>query len=100
MVEIAPDPRFPIKNAPLETYVKFGLKYVNDSVSTPENATIGGERAIKVFFNSSDLANRAGITNPPVSLVATNYFVMHDDQPYFLSYMANAKDYQKYFPQF
>lgn len=65
---------------------------------TSENATIGGERAIKVFINSTDLTK--SLANVTVSLVTLSYYVMHDDQPYFLNYLANAKDYQKYLPHF
>ena len=100
MVELAPDPRFPIKNAPVEIYAKHSSKFANNLSPTYENATIGGERAIKLFLNSTDIASKLGTTNVPVSLVTTSYFVIHDDQPYFLNYMANAKDYQKYLPQF
>lgn len=98
MVELAPDPRFPIKNAPVEIYAKHALKFVNNPSLTYENATVGGERAIKVFINSTDLTK--SLANVTVSLVAVSYYVMYDDQPYFLNYMANAKYYQKYLPQF
>jgi len=100
IAELAPDPRFPLKNAPVEIYAKNDLKFAKGLAPKIENATVGGERAIKVFINSTDVASRAGMTNVPVSLVTTSYYVMHDDQPYFLNYMANAKDYQKYFTQF
>ena len=100
MVELAPDPRFPIKNAPVEIYAKHSSKFFNNLSPTFENATIGGERAIKLFLNSTDIASKLGKTNVPVSLVTTSYYVMHNDQPYFLNYMANAKYYQKYLPQF
>jgi hypothetical protein len=100
MAELAPDPRFPIKNAPVEIYVKHTLKFANNISPTYENATVGGERAIKVFINSTEVASKLGMTNVPVSPVAVSYYVMHDDQPYFLNYMANAKYYQKYLPQF
>jgi hypothetical protein len=100
MVEVEPDLTFPVKNAPLEMYVKHALRYGNGLDLTSENATIGGERAIKVFFNSTDQANKLGKTNVPVSLVTLSYFVMHDDQPYNLNYITNAKNYQKYLPQF
>jgi hypothetical protein len=100
IAELAPDPRFPIKNAPVEIYVKHELKFAKGLAPKIENTTVGGERAIKVFINSTDIASRAGMTNVPVSLVTTSYFVMHDDQPYFLNYMANARDYQKHLPQF
>ena len=100
IVELAPDPRFPIKNAPVEIYAKHASKFVNNLSPTFENSTVGGERAIKLFLNSTDIAIKLGKTNVPVSLVTTSYFVMHDDQPYFLNYMANEKYYQKYLPQF
>jgi hypothetical protein len=99
MVDVAPDPSFAVKNAPLEMYVKHKLKIGNGLDVTSENATIGGESAIKVFFNSTDQANELGMTNVP-SLVTLSYYVIHGDQPYFLDYMANAKNYQKYLPQF
>jgi len=98
MVELSPDLTFPIKNAPVEIYVKHALKFARGLAPTSENATIGGERAIKVFINSTDLTK--SLANVTVSLVTISYYVMHDDQPYFLNYMANAKDYQKYLAQF
>jgi len=100
MAELAPDPRFPLKNAPGGIYANHTLKIVRDFAPTIEKTTIGGERAIRAFLNSTDVASKLGKTNIPVSLVTTSYYVMHDDQPYFLDFMANAKDYQKYFPQF
>jgi hypothetical protein len=100
LAELAPDPRFPIKNAPVEIYANHTLKIVRGFAPTIENATIGGERAIRAFLNSTDVASKLGKTNIPVSLVTTSYYVIHDDQPYFLDFMANAKDYQKYLPQF
>ncbi len=100
MVELAPDDRFPIRNAPVEIYVKHTLKGVNDLSPTYENATVGGERAIKVFVNSTDVASKLGMNNVTVSVVGLSYNVMHNDQPYFLNYMTNAKYYQKYLPQF
>jgi hypothetical protein len=100
MVELAPDTSFPIKNAPVEIYAKHAARFANNMFPTYENATIDGERAIRLFVNSTDLASKVNMTNVPVSLVTTSYFVIHDDQPYFLNYMANEKDYQKYIPQF
>jgi hypothetical protein len=100
MMELAPDPRFPIKNAPVEIYAKYASKYTNNLFPTYENATVGGERAIRVFVNSTDVASKLGMNNVTVSVVGVSYNVMHDDQPYFLNFMANEKDYQKYLPQF
>lgn len=98
--ELAPDPRFPLKNAPVEIYANHTLKVVRGLYPTYENATIGGERAIRVFVNSTDVASKLGKTDIPISLLTVSYLVIHDDQPYFLNYMANAKNYQKYLPQF
>jgi hypothetical protein len=100
MAELAPDPRFPLKNAPVEIYANHTLRIVRGFAPTYENATIGGERAIRAFLNSTEVASKLGKSDIPVSLVTTSYYVMHDDQPYFLDFMANAKDYQKYLPQF
>ena len=100
VAELAPDCNFPIKNAPLETYVKHTLRFPNTSALTYENATIGGERAIKVYVNGLDLASTSVMPNITSSVNTISYFVMHDDQPYYLGYVANTKDNQKYLPQF
>jgi hypothetical protein len=47
MVELAPDDRFPIKNAPVEIYVKHTLKGVNDLSPTYENATVGEKEQLR-----------------------------------------------------
>jgi hypothetical protein len=99
MVEVAPDRGFAVKNAPLEMYVGDQLKVGKGLDLTRENATIGGERAIKVFLNSTDQAKKLGMTNVP-SILTLSYYVMHDDQPYYLDYITSAKNYQKYLPQF
>jgi hypothetical protein len=100
VAELAPDRNFPIKNAPLETYVKRTLRFANTSALTYENATIEGERAIKVYVNGMDLASTSIMPNITSSVNTISYYVMHHDQPYYLSYVANTKDYQKYLPQF
>lgn len=97
VVEIAPDPDFLIKNAPVETYFK--QKHPSYSYIPNENATLGGERAIKVLMNGTYLASIGGPSYFR-DRVATEYLVMHDDQPYYLNYGGYAKDYQKYLPQF
>jgi hypothetical protein len=100
MAELRPDPNFPLKNAPVEIYANHTLKIVRGFAPTIENATIGGERAIRAFLNSTDVASKLGKTNIPVSLVTTSYYVMHNDKPYVLDFIANAKTYQKYLPEF
>lgn len=87
MAILAPDLDFPIKNAPVEMYLK---QKWSKSALPIENATVGGERAVKLRNNGTDLANIVGIM----------YVAMHNDHPYILSYYASVKDYQKYLPQF
>jgi len=99
VVEIAPDPNFPIKNAPLETYVNHSVTFAEKLSPKYENATIGGERAIKVFINGTELAIAHGMPNV-TSMISLDYRVMHHDQPYYLDYIANQKNFQKYLPQF
>jgi hypothetical protein len=101
LVEIAPDPNFPIKNAPLETYMNHSLKFAEGEGLSPryENATIGGERAVKFFINGTYVAMTYGMPNV-TDMNSMSYRVMHNDQPYYLDFIANAKDYQKYLPQF
>lgn len=99
LAEIAPDPNFPIKNAPLETYVNHSVKFAEGLSPRYENATIGGERAVKVFINGTYLAIAHGMPNV-TSMNSLSYRVMHHDQPYYLNYMANAKDYNTYLPYF
>jgi hypothetical protein len=34
------------------------------------------------------------------SIKFLEYMLMHGNQPYYIEYMANEKDYEKYLPQF
>jgi hypothetical protein len=105
--ELAADHTFPIKNAPLEMYLKHATRFSARLPLRYENATVGGEKAIKVFMNSTDLVNAIKLTNKSAdlsavpTLITLSYFVIHNDQPYYLNYQSNAtKDYQKYLPEF
>jgi hypothetical protein len=116
LVEIAPAPEvsFPIKNAPVEIYANYELKKITTFAHKSENASIGGERAIKVYTNGTELANGTNLGNATISAIANvtisvnsilpssvSYYVVHNDQPYYLQYMSNdIKKYQKYLPQF
>ena len=105
--ELAADHTFPIKNAPLKMYLKHALRFSTGLPLRYENATVGGEKAIKVLMNSTDLVNAIKLTNKSAdlsavpTLITLSYFVIHNDQPYYLNYQSNAtKDYQKYLPEF
>jgi hypothetical protein len=80
------------KNAPLESYVKnridnFGIS----NITSQQYTTVGKVKAIKLnanqptFFGDSKHAL---------------YLVMHDKVPYLLTFVADAKSYEKYLPEF
>ena len=100
IVVLARDPSFPIKNAPLETYVQHVLRSLDTVTPKHVNATIGGERAIKVFINGTDLIRNTDNPNITSRINVVSYIVLHNDQPYYLHYMANTNDYKKYLPEF
>jgi PDZ domain len=86
------DTNYPIKNAPLESYVKYKIdNYGILNITSQHYTTIGKEKAVKIYSNES-----ASFGNTKTAL----YFVMHDKQPYQIVYLANAKNYEKYLPEF
>jgi hypothetical protein len=100
VAELGPDPDFHIKNASLEKYVKHFSSFAQNYDLNYENATIGGERAIKVFINGTDAGKTSPMKNVTSGINSISYLVMHQDQPYYLYYIANATDYNKYLPYF
>jgi PsbP-like protein len=83
---------YPIKNSPLDLFVKYEIfKHDELKVVTRENATIDNEPAVKIFSDGIKSSNGINFVE---------YFVMHNKEPYYLSYAANVKDFQKYLPQF
>jgi len=86
------DNNYPIKNAPLVSYVKYRIDNLGiQNITSQQYTTVGKEKAVRLDANDS-----AYYGNNPVSL----YFVMHDKQPYTISYLANTKNYEKYLPEF
>jgi hypothetical protein len=83
---------YPIKNAPLDLFVKYEIfKHNQLEVVTRDNTTIDNEPAVKILSDGIKSSNGINFVE---------YFVMHNKEPYYISYMANEKDFQKYFPQF
>ena len=83
---------YPIKNAPLDLFVKYEIFKHNElKVVTRENATIDNEPAVKIFSDGIKSSNGINFVE---------YFVMHNKEPYYISFAANVKDFQKYLPQF
>jgi hypothetical protein len=92
LVDLVHDLSYPLKNAPVEIYVKQFLGSPIPNVSPKyENVTIDGEKAIKVYMRGTDAAS---------NMIWLSYFVVHHGEPYHLDYIANVKDYEKYLPQF
>jgi hypothetical protein len=86
------DTDYPIKNAPLEAYVKYKIdKLSNRNITLQKYTTVGKEKAVRIDANESDYYG-----NNPAAI----YLVIHDKQPYYIAYVANSKSYLKYLPEF
>lgn len=86
------DTDYPIKNAPLESYVKYEIdKLSNRNITSQKYTIVGKEKAVRIDANESDYYG-----NNPAAI----YLVMHDEQPYYIAYVANPKSYEKYLPEF
>jgi hypothetical protein len=91
---ISVDSEYPYRNVPLEIHTRYSLQDLNLSkvkIFSKENTTIGGEPAVKI--------NRSGRNNL-TNIEVVEYYVVHDSKPYFLTYAANVKDFQRFLPQF
>jgi hypothetical protein len=91
---ISVDSEYPYRNVPLEIHTRYSLQDLNLSkvkIFSKENTTIGGEAAVKI--------NRSGRNNL-TNIEVVEYYVVHDSKPYFLTYAANVKDFQRFLPQF
>jgi hypothetical protein len=80
------------KNALLESYVKYQINnYGIQNITSQQYTTVDKEKSIRLLANESAFYgdNRIAL-----------YLVMHDKEPYLISYVANAKDYEKYLPEF
>lgn len=99
LVEISLDNSFELENATLDRYVQ-NLGFSQDYEPNYENASIGGESAIKVFINGTDTGKYSPRKNVTGSINSISYFVIHYDEVYYLYYIANANDYFRYLPYF
>jgi hypothetical protein len=88
----AQDTNYPIKNAPLESYVKYKIDLLGiQNITSQHYTSVGKEKAVRIDANES-----AFFGNTKTAL----YFFMHDKQPYQIIYLANAKNNEKYLPEF
>jgi hypothetical protein len=86
------DTGYRIKNAPLESYAKYEIdKFGILNVSSQQYTTVGKEKAIRIDADESAYYGDTKIVL---------YLVMHDKEPYEISYFADAIYYEKYLPDF
>jgi hypothetical protein len=84
---------YPNKNSTLEEYAKYRINSIIPGVNltSQQDTIIGNEKAIRIDGNG---------TNKLKNLNYVAYLVLHDKVPYYLDYIANTKDFQKYLLQF
>jgi hypothetical protein len=83
---------FPIKNADFDVYVSYKIDIQDGlNVTSKENVTLDNEAAVKI--QGDGIKSFSGIK-------FVEYMLMHNEQPYFIAYMANVKDFEKYLPEF
>ncbi|MFZ0628375.1 MAG: PsbP-related protein [Nitrososphaeraceae archaeon] len=83
---------FPIKNADFDVYVNYKIDRQDGmNVTSKENVTLDNEAAVKI--QGDGIKSFSGIK-------FVEYMLMHNEQPYFIAYMANVKDFEKYLPEF
>ena len=83
---------FPIKNADFDVYVNYKIDRQDGmNVTSKENVTLDNEAAVKI--QGDGIKSFSGIK-------FVEYMLMHNEQPYFIAYMANVKDFEKYSPEF
>ena len=91
--EFVQDTDYSLKNAPLNTYVKYRINEQGESwnVFSMDNGTIAKQESVKISSNG---------TNEYANLKKVEYVVFSDDGPFQLQYVANVKDFDKYLPEF
>jgi len=83
---------YPIKNAPLESYVKYVIdNYGIQNIASQQYTTVGNEKAVRISANDSAVYGKSNVVL---------YVVTDDKQPYEINYLANPKNFEKYLPEF
>jgi hypothetical protein len=100
LLELGIDEDFHARNASLEKYVKYFLSDANDEDVLLQNASVGGERAIRVFINGTDTGKSSPMKDVTGSINSISYLFFHLDAPHYIYYIANEKDFENYLPQF
>jgi hypothetical protein len=99
-LELGIDEDFRTRNASLEKYVKYFLSNVNDEDVILQNASVGGERAIRVFINGTETGKSSPMKNVTGSINSISYLFFHRGAPNYIYYIANEKNFENYLSQF
>jgi hypothetical protein len=94
MADFFQDTDYRLKNAPLESYVKYLIdKFGIINITSQQYTTVGKEKSVRISANES-----AQFGYGPIVL----YVVMHDKVPYHMEYIGSTEspNYQKYLPKF
>jgi hypothetical protein len=100
LLELGIDEDFRAGNASFEKYVKYFLSNANDEDVILQNASIGGERAIRVFINGTETGKSSPMKNVTGSINSISYLFFHRDAPHYIYYITNEKDFKNYLPEF
>jgi len=84
---------YPKKNSTLEDYAKYRINSIIPGINltSQQNTTVGNEKGVRI--------DGIGL-NKLKNLNYVAYLVLHNKVPFYLEYIANTKDFQKYLPQF
>jgi hypothetical protein len=100
LLELGLDEDFRARNASLEKYVKYFLSNANDEDVALQNASVGGERAIRVFINGTETGKSSPMKNVTGSINSISYLFFHRGAPNYIYYIANEKNFENYLSQF
>jgi hypothetical protein len=76
------------------------LSNANDEHVALQNASVGGESAIRVFINGAETGKSSPMKNVTGSINSISYLFFHQGAPHYIYYIANEKDFKNYLPQF
>ncbi|HJU78197.1 MAG TPA: hypothetical protein VJ599_01360 [Nitrososphaeraceae archaeon] len=99
LLELGIDEHFRADNASLEKYVKYFLSNANDNDVRVRNATLGGERAIRVFLNGTEASKTSPMKNVTGSINSISYLFFHRGEPYYIYYISNENHFNTYLPE-
>jgi hypothetical protein len=100
LLELGIDEGFHAHNVSLEKYVKYFLSNANDEDVALQNASVGGERAIRVFINGTETGKSSPMKNVTGIINSISYLFFHQGVPHYIYYIGNEKDFKNYLPQF